>query len=122
MAVWVSRSSCQEHSPSAVQCPDHRKRRTFELGRLSANIKLGTKRIHIVRTRGGNTQYRALRLNHGNPAWASENETIKARLIGVVRTPLVLLHSCDGLLTVYCALYFRSTVRRTTNSSGQTPS
>ena len=34
-----------------------------------------------------------------------ENVTIKTRLIGVVRTLLVLLHPYDGFLTVYCALY-----------------
>ena len=30
------------------------------------------KRIHIVRTRGGNKKYRALRLDSGNYSWGSE--------------------------------------------------
>lgn len=35
-------------------------------------LQLGQKRIHIVRTRGGNKKFRALRLDHGNYAWGSE--------------------------------------------------
>jgi small subunit ribosomal protein S8e len=34
--------------------------------------KLGAKRIHLVRGRGGNTKYRALRLETGNFSWGSE--------------------------------------------------
>ena len=46
--------------------------------------KLGAKRIHTVRTRGGNVKHRALRLESGNFAWGSEHCTRKTRLIGVV--------------------------------------
>jgi len=35
-------------------------------------FQLGTKRIHTIRTRGGNKKYRALRLDTGNYAWGSE--------------------------------------------------
>ena len=92
MVIWVSRCSRHKHS----QCPHYRKKRAFELGRQSAGIKLCAKRIHTVCTRGGNTKYGALRLDHGNFAWASENVTLETRLIGIVRTPLVLLYPCDG--------------------------
>lgn len=34
--------------------------------------QIGVKRIHLVRTRGGNVKHRALRLDHGNFSWASE--------------------------------------------------
>jgi small subunit ribosomal protein S8e len=37
-----------------------------------------------VRTRGGNLKHRALRLESGNFAWASEHTTRKTRIIGVV--------------------------------------
>jgi small subunit ribosomal protein S8e len=46
--------------------------------------KLGAKRIHTVRVRGGNTKYRALRLEAGNFSWGSERVTRKTRVIGVV--------------------------------------
>ncbi|KAJ2922721.1 hypothetical protein H1R20_g14363, partial [Candolleomyces eurysporus] len=62
----------------------YRKKRKFELGRQPALTKLGAKRVHTVRARGGNIKYRALRLDTGNYAWGSENITRKTRLIGVV--------------------------------------
>lgn len=46
--------------------------------------KLGPKRIHTVRVRGGNLKHRALRLETGNFAWGSERVTRKTRVIGVV--------------------------------------
>ncbi|TCD68071.1 40S ribosomal protein [Steccherinum ochraceum] len=70
--------------PSGAQRPHYRKKRKFELGRQAASTKLGPKRIHEVRTRGGNKKFRALRLESGNFAWASEHVTKKTRLIGVV--------------------------------------
>jgi small subunit ribosomal protein S8e len=90
VCVGISRSSRHKRSASGAQRPHYRKKRKFELGRQAASTKLGAKRIHTVRTRGGNTKYRALRLDHGNFAWASENVTLKTRLIGVVRTQLYL--------------------------------
>lgn len=46
--------------------------------------KLGAKRIHLVRGRGGNLKYRALRLETGNFAWGSEGVAKKTRIVGVV--------------------------------------
>lgn len=40
--------------------------------------------MHPVRTRGGNTKFRALRLDSGNFAWASEGTARKTRVIDVV--------------------------------------
>lgn len=45
---------------------------------------MGAHRVHPVRTRGGNTKYRALRLDSGNFAWASEGTARKTRVIDVV--------------------------------------
>jgi len=61
-----------------------RKKRKFSLGRPSAMTKLGAKRIHSVRVRGGNTKFRALRLDSGNFSWGSENITKRARILVVV--------------------------------------
>jgi len=63
------------------------KKRAFEAGRQGANTRIGPKRIHTVRTRGGNSKYRALRLDSGNFAWGSEGCTRKTRVIGVVYHP-----------------------------------
>lgn len=80
----ISRSSRHKRSETGAQRAHYRKKRKFELGRQPANTKLGAKRIHTVRVRGGNLKYRALRLESGNFAWASEHVTRKTRLIGVV--------------------------------------
>lgn len=46
--------------------------------------KLGAKRVHTVRTRGGNSKFRALRLESGNYSWGSEGVTRKTRILTVV--------------------------------------
>ncbi|EGV98707.1 40S ribosomal protein S8 [Cricetulus griseus] len=63
--------------------PYHEKRKC-ELGRPAANTKIGPRRIHAVRVRGGNKKYRALRLDAGNFSWGSECCTCKTRIINVV--------------------------------------
>lgn len=63
------------------------KKRAFEAGRQESNTRIGPKRIHLVRTRGGNRKFRALRLDSGNFSWASEGVSRKARVIVVVFHP-----------------------------------
>lgn len=63
------------------------KKRVFESGRQEANTRIGPKRIHTVRTRGGNQKFRALRLDSGNFSWASEGITRKTRVIVVAYHP-----------------------------------
>merc|ERR1711924_521271 len=60
-----------------------RMKRKFELGRQPSETKIGHKRIRTVRTRGGNTKYRALRLDAGNFPWATESVTRKTRILNV---------------------------------------
>ncbi|ETW80826.1 hypothetical protein HETIRDRAFT_440490 [Heterobasidion irregulare TC 32-1] len=82
--MGISRSSRHKRSATGAQRAHYRKKRKFELGRQAANTKLGPKRVHSVRVRGGNTKFRALRLEGGNFAWGSEHVTKKTRIIGVV--------------------------------------
>ncbi|KAJ6625502.1 ribosomal protein S8e/ribosomal biogenesis NSA2 [Mycena sp. CBHHK59/15] len=82
--MGISRTSRHKRSATGAQRAHYRKKRKFELGRQPANTKLGAKRIHTVRVRGGNLKYRALRLEGGNFAWGSEHVTRKTRIIGVV--------------------------------------
>lgn len=63
------------------------KGRAFEKGRQPANTRIGAKRIHLVRTRGGNRKYRAIRLDSGNFSWGSEVITRKVRVITVSYHP-----------------------------------
>lgn len=45
--------------------------------------KIGDKRIHPVRCRGGNLKFRALRLDSGNFSWGTEVCTRKVRVLDV---------------------------------------
>merc|ERR1711865_82884 len=60
------------------------KKRKYDMGRPAAMTKIGEPRIHKVRCRGGNSKFRALRLDSGNYAWGSENCTKKGRILDVV--------------------------------------
>ncbi|ORY31648.1 putative 40S ribosomal protein S8 [Naematelia encephala] len=82
--MGITRDSRHKRAASGARRAHYRKKRKFELGRQPAMTKLdSSKRIHEVRTRGGNVKYRALRLDSGNFAWGSEHCTRKARLIQV---------------------------------------
>jgi len=45
---------------------------------------MGTKRVSVVRVRGGNLKFRALRLETGNFSWGTEATTRKTRILDVV--------------------------------------
>jgi len=82
--MGISRDSIHKRRATGGKQKIWRKKRKYELGRPAAMTKLGPKRIHSVRTRGGNTKYRALRLESGNFSWGSEAVTRKTRILGVV--------------------------------------
>ncbi|GMM36223.1 ribosomal 40S subunit protein S8A [Saccharomycopsis crataegensis] len=85
--MGISRDSRHKRSHTGAKRAQFRKKRKFELGRQSANTKIGQKRIHEVRTRGGNKKFRALRVETGNFSWASEGVSRKTRIVGVVYHP-----------------------------------
>ncbi|KXJ16777.1 40S ribosomal protein S8 [Exaiptasia diaphana] len=82
--MGISRDSWHKRRQTGGKMKALRKKRKFELGRPPANTKLGPKRIHPVRTMGGNKKFRAIRLETGNYSWGSESVTRKARIIDVV--------------------------------------
>lgn len=85
--MGISRDSRHKRSATGAKRAQFRKKRKFELGRQSANTKIGAKRIHSVRTRGGNQKFRALRIETGNFSWASEGVAKKTRIVGVAYHP-----------------------------------
>lgn len=85
--MGISRDSRHKRSATGAKRAQFRKKRKFELGRQSANTKIGAKRIHSVRTRGGNQKFRALRIDTGNFSWGSEGIARKTRISGVVYHP-----------------------------------
>ena len=82
--MGISRDSVHKRRATGGKRPIVRKKRKFELGRPSANTKMGPKRIRLIRTMGGNQKIRALRLETGNFSWASEGITRKTRILDVV--------------------------------------
>merc|ERR1712227_6092 len=82
--MGISRDSFHKRRKTGGKLTRWKMNRKYELGRQSSDTKIGHKRIRTVRTRGGNTKYRALRLDTGNFAWASESVTRKVRILNVV--------------------------------------
>jgi len=85
--MGISRDSRHKRSATGAKRAPYRKKRAFELGRQSAVTRIGPKRIHIVRTRGGNRKFRGLRLDSGNFSWGSEGVSRKTRVINVAYHP-----------------------------------
>merc|ERR1711937_296513 len=83
VAMGISRDSFHKRRKSGGKLTKWRMNRKFELGLQSANSRIGPKRIRTVRTRGGNTKYRALRVDTGNFSWATESVTRKTRVLNV---------------------------------------
>eukprot|EP00941_MAST-03F_sp_MAST-3F-sp1_P006284 g6284.t1 len=82
--MGISRDSRHKRRNTGGKRVLHVKKRKFELGRAMANTRIGAKRVHEVRTMGGNRKYRALRLDTGNFSWGSEVCTRKTRILDVV--------------------------------------
>lgn len=85
--MGISRDSRHKRAATGAKRAYYRKKRKFELGRQPANTKIGPKRIHEVRTRGGNQKFRAMRLDSGNFSWGSEGITRPARISAVAYHP-----------------------------------
>jgi len=83
-SIGISRDSRHKRRETGGKRKQFRKKRKFELGRQPANTKLGHKRVHTVRVRGGHTKFRALRLDTGNFSWGSEVVARKTRVLDVV--------------------------------------
>merc|ERR1712205_137579 len=82
--MGISRDSLHKRRLTGGKQKPWRKKRKYELGRQPANTKLSSHvDVRTVRCRGGNKKFRALRLDHGNFSWGSENVTRKARILDV---------------------------------------
>merc|ERR1739848_90861 len=82
--MGINRDSWHKRRKTGGRKPQMHKKRKFELGRPASNTKIQPKRVHTVRTMGGNTKFRALRLDHGNLGWASEGISKTTRIVDVV--------------------------------------
>eukprot|EP00343_Euplotes_focardii_P006966 CAMPEP_0205821026 /NCGR_PEP_ID=MMETSP0206-20130828/4609_1 /ASSEMBLY_ACC=CAM_ASM_000279 /TAXON_ID=36767 /ORGANISM="Euplotes focardii, Strain TN1" /LENGTH=201 /DNA_ID=CAMNT_0053116199 /DNA_START=39 /DNA_END=644 /DNA_ORIENTATION=+ len=82
--MGISRDSRHKRRLTGGRRATHQKKRKYELGRPAALTKIGAKRVHVVRGRGGNLKYRAMRLDQGNFSWGTEVCTRKTRIMDVV--------------------------------------
>ena len=57
--MGITRDSRHKRSATGARRAQFRKKRKFEMGRQAANTRLGPKRIHDMRVRGGNIKPRA---------------------------------------------------------------
>lgn len=83
----LSRDSNHKRFLTGGKKSQRRKKRKFNLVRQPSNTKIGIKRIHVVRTRGGNKKFRGLRLDHGSFSWASQGISRKTKIASVVYHP-----------------------------------
>mmetsp|Transcript_9341 Transcript_9341/g.13630 ORF Transcript_9341/g.13630 Transcript_9341/m.13630 type:complete len:202 (+) Transcript_9341:114-719(+) len=81
--MGITREGTHKRRETGGRRAKFRKKRKFELGRPAAMTKIGEKRIHTVRGRGGNLKFRALRLDSGNFSWGTEVTTRKVRVLDV---------------------------------------
>eukprot|EP00043_Microstomoeca_roanoka_P020645 m.253576 g.253576 ORF g.253576 m.253576 type:complete len:202 (-) comp17224_c0_seq1:146-751(-) len=83
--MGISRDSQHKRRATGGRKNPIRMKRKYELGRPPAMTKMmAPKRIHVVRTMGGNRKFRALRLETGSFSWASEGVARKTRIVDVV--------------------------------------
>merc|ERR1712243_539687 len=82
--MGISRDSWHKRRHTGGRVKPLTRKRKHALGRPSAHTKLGQKRIHPVRCRGGNIKHRAMRLDGGNYSWGSESVSRKTRILDVM--------------------------------------
>jgi len=82
--MGISRDKWHKRRKTGARQYQIRMKRNHEIGRQPANTKLGERRVHTVRCRGGFLKYRAIKLDHGNYCWPGEAVTRKTRILGVV--------------------------------------
>ncbi|CAH8474915.1 unnamed protein product [Schistosoma margrebowiei] len=82
--MGIARDRIHKRAKTGARRERNRKKRKFELGRPAAMTKLGPKRVHTVRVRGGNIKLRAMRLDQGNFSWPSQAISRKTKIIDVV--------------------------------------
>merc|ERR1712038_2248098 len=81
--MGIGRDLWHKRRKTGGRKPQMHKKRKFELGRPASNTKISPKRVHTVRTMGGNQKFRALRLDHGNFGWASEGIARVSKIVDV---------------------------------------
>merc|ERR1712146_821909 len=80
-SMGLSRDKRHKRRATGGRRAIHIKKRKYEMARPPAMTKIGAKRVKVVRVRGGNYKYRAMRLEYGNFSWGSEAIAKKTKII-----------------------------------------
>jgi len=120
--IAITRDSRHKRRATGGRRHPHQKKRKFEVGRPPSMTKMGPKRIHLVRTRGGSLKHRAIRLETGNFSWGSENITKRTRILDVlynasnnelVRTKTLVKNAVVSIDATPFLTYYKNHYRKT---------
>jgi len=81
MAIWQSRS---KRKPTGGMLKKSRGKRKYELGRESAETRIGERKMRIIRTMGGNRKFRLVTDTHINVVDPETNKVEVAEILNVV--------------------------------------
>ena len=85
MSVYLGRSL---KKPSGGKIKKHRKKkRKYELGRESVEIKVGKQKIKKIRTKGGGEKIRLLSAEYANVFDQKTKKAEKTKIISVIENP-----------------------------------
>jgi len=82
--IGLSRDKRHKRRATGGRRAIHIKKRKYEMARPPSMTKIGAKRVKVVRVRGGNYKYRAMRLEFGNFSWGSEAIAKKTKILDVI--------------------------------------
>jgi small subunit ribosomal protein S8e len=120
--IAITRDSRHKRRATGGRRHPHQKKRKFEVGRPPSMTKMGPKRIHLVRTRGGSLKHRAIRLETGNFSWGSEHVTKRTRILDVlynasnnelVRTKTLVKNAVVSIDATPFLTYYKNHYRKT---------
>lgn len=117
MSVYPGRSL---KKPSGGKIKKHRKkRRKYELGRESVEIKIGKQKIKKIRTKGGGEKIRLLSAEFANVLDPKTNKAKKAKIISVLENPANIHYVRRNVITKGAIIKTKLGDARVTSRPGQ---
>ncbi len=96
MARWQGRS---KRLPTGARLKRYRKKRKYELGRESAETRMGEEKKKTIRVRGGRKKIRLLLTSYANVTDPKTGQTQKVKINEVETNPANIDYSRRGIIT-----------------------
>ncbi len=90
-----------------------------DMGNYPAETSIGSRRLKIIRTRGGNHKYRLLRAEHANVLDKSAGETKRVKILDVVENRANREYARRRIITKGCVIETEMGNARVTSRPGQ---